>query len=400
MEVSKTDSAAVTPVIVKAGVATGFEGEYVNEIDAIKQSAKRELRNINTEQEAEERDRGDYVLRRMLIGLTLEKDSYEHVQAVINYFMEGLHVQPNYALVCEHDGPNFPHYHCLFQYPKSVTVHSKKAFFPHFERFVHSAQGYHDYCKGLDAKHQELKINCTVIFEEGTLRNNGGNMRASDIKGMTYTEIRENIDIRLQKMAMEIKNDDVARDKYFSMLDTIRKREKLMKPKVIYTTGASNAGKTYSNFENAVDHYKNEEITTIKFDKNGFAHVDGDAHNCKALIIKEFRDSSMPLDEFLDMTDGYGYRLNVKNGSHFIRPERIYIASVQPVCDLYSDATTRRGWETREQIYRRISICFCNQYADNGYHKYLIPRDEYDEFNYNNCDPEYIALTYKEINEC
>lgn len=216
---------------------------------------------------------------------------------------------------------------------------------------------------------------------------------------MTYDEIRQYVDIRLQNMAMKIHDDDIARDKYFNMLTTIRNREQLMKPKVIYTTGSSESGKTYTNYQNAVDKYKNEEITTIKFDKNGFAHVDGDVSNCKALVFKEFRDSSMSLDEFLDLTDGYGYRLNVKNGSHFVRPERVYIASVQPISDIYSDATNRRGWESRHQIYRRIGVYICQQKHDEQYHRYLIPREEYGEFNYNNCDPEYIAETYKTIME-
>lgn len=392
---SKTEKGEANPVILMAGFADAKGTNAQKMTPEI--AAKLELKKINDDQEADEEARGDYVMRRSMIGLTLEKRSYQEVVNVVNYFMERLAYEPNYALVCLHDGPNFPHYHCLFQFPKPVTVHSKKCYFPHFEKFVHSTQGYAKYCKGEDEKHQSLNIRCEIVHEDGKIRENGGTRSAAEWKNMSIEEIREKVDCRLQQMAEKIRNEDIAREKYYQMLNEIRNKQQLKKPKVIYTTGESGSGKTYGNFQHAVNHYENQDILTLKFDKNGYAHIDGDAARAKALVIKEFRDSSMSLDEFLDMTDGYGYRLNLKGSSAFIRPERIYIASVQPVKDLYDNACSKH-WEKRSQIYRRIDLYVCNTCKNDVREHFIVPKDDYKSFSADCTDYEWMKEKYNKIN--
>jgi hypothetical protein len=81
---------------------------------------------------------------------------------------------------------------------------------------------------------------------------------------------------------------------------------------------------------------------------NGFLNgYEGEKH----AVYDEFRDSSMPLCDFLLMTDKYSNRMNIKGGSCIFDVKILYITSIKSHLQLYQNAD-----ESREQINRRLSV--------------------------------------------
>lgn len=145
----------------------------------------------------------------------------------------------------------------------------------------------------------------------------------------------------------------------------------LRKPQVTYIYGASGSGKTYTALKMATEEYGLEDVATIRFDKNGFAHCNNPHAPC--LVWMEFRPSCLPAVDFLELTDGYGCHLNVKHGGMFIRPRSIYICSILAPSQIYRD-------EINEQFIRRITT-FVNK-DDNPYQNYVDDADLYTNFDF------------------
>lgn len=120
----------------------------------------------------------------------------------------------------------------------------------------------------------------------------------------------------------------------------------LEKPEIIYVYGDTGTGKTYFALQDALLHYGWNNVATIRFDKSGFAHCNDPQRPC--LVWMEFRPSCLDAASFLELTDGYGTHLNVKHGSMFIRPKRMYICSILPPQEIYRE-------EINQQFIRRIT---------------------------------------------
>ena len=278
--------------------------------------------------------------RKRLYALTLEKDAYTHWSDIYKYMTS--RKKPIYALVCHHDGPNFPHYHCLFQYDNPKVISSKNLFGAHIEEHVWSPQKYVDYCKGLDEKHKSLEINCRVVIESGELKQQGGS-RVKDLKSADIDEL----DWRMYHTATKIQEKERSKQGFFDMLDEIES-DSLQAPLIIYITGMSGHGKTYNAYKLALKLFKKDEIGRISFNNN-FATVDNPEGKC--FVIEEFRPSQLAAADFLQFTDKYGYHVNIKGGSVYLRPQSIIICSIFDVNDIYKD-------EINVQFQRRVSCIY------------------------------------------
>lgn len=122
--------------------------------------------------------------------------------------------------------------------------------------------------------------------------------------------------------------------------------DNLQKPEVIYIYGDSGTGKTYTAYKEALQMFGIDEVSTIKFDKNGYAHCNNPHADC--LVWMEFRPSCLAATDFLEFTDGYGTHLNVKYGGMYIRPKCLFICSVLHPSEIYRE-------EINVQFQRRIT---------------------------------------------
>lgn len=149
----------------------------------------------------------------------------------------------------------------------------------------------------------------------------------------------------------------------------------LEKPKIVYIHGQSGTGKSYYALQEAVRDYGVSNVSTLRFDKAGFAHCGNPQAPC--LVILEFRPSCIDAVTFLELTDGYGIHLNVKHGSVYIRTSCIYICSILHPQEIYKE-------EINKQFLRRITniinkdidpyVDFPN-YSDEGDSTIELPSD-------------------------
>ena len=282
--------------------------------------------------------------KKRMYAMTLEREAYTEWRKIDLYMRK--RKQPTYSLVCEHDGPDYPHIHCLYQYDKPKIVNSKFLFGAHIETKVWSPQKYVEYCKGLDEKHKSLGVNSTVIWEEGELRKAGGARTIGDVKKMSRDEIDE-LPVQLQNIATKIIREEQSKQSFFDMLDQIEKDD-LKGPTIIYITGMSGQGKTYNAYRLALKLFKKHEIGRISFNNN-FATVDNEEAKC--FVVEEFRPSQLHAADFLQFTDKYGYHVNIKGGSIYLRPQCIIICSIFEINDIYKD-------EINVQFQRRVSCVY------------------------------------------
>lgn len=294
--------------------------------------------------------------RKRIYAMTLEREAYVEWRKIDLYMRKNK--QPTYSLVCEHDGPDYPHIHCLYQYDKPKVINSKFLFGAHIETHVWSPQKYVEYCKALDEKHKSLGVNSTIIWEEGELRKAGGSHTIADLKAMSCEE-REQISMQYTNIVEKMNEKQKSQESFMSMLDEIDKDE-LKGPRIIYISGMSGQGKTYGAYKLALKLFKKHEIGRISFNNN-FATIDNPEGKC--FVIEEFRPSQLAAADFLQFTDKYGYHVNVKGGSVYLRPDCIIICSIFDIDQIYKD-------EINVQFQRRVTDKY---FADMGK---LIPAND------------------------
>lgn len=157
-------------------------------------------------------------------------------------------------------------------------------------------------------------------------------MNADDIPPQYY-----NIKTRIDQK----KHDE---DVFFQMLDEIE-NDKLKAPEVVYITGGTGKGKTYTAYKTALKEFEKSKIGKLTL-KNEFFDVINENADC--FIIEEFRPSQIKASDFLQLTDKYGFRCNVKGGFCTLRPKKIFICSIIPPEQIYKE-------EVNKQFMRRIS---------------------------------------------
>ena len=148
----------------------------------------------------------------------------------------------------------------------------------------------------------------------------------------------------LKRIKQEVDREAQDKQTFFDMLNEIREK-KLKAPIIIYITGGTGKGKTFKAYELATEKYTNEDIGKLTL-KNDFIDVVNESAKC--YIIEEFRPSQIKASDFLQLTDKYGYRANIKGGFITLRPEEIIICSIIPPEEIYKE-------EINQQFMRRIT---------------------------------------------
>lgn len=192
-----------------------------------------------------------------------------------------------------------------------------------------------------------FKNNYEYLTKEGPLTYEWGEKPHQGIK--TIKELRElpydETPPQYKRIKQEVDREYKDKKVFFDMLNEIRAK-KLKGPEIIYITGDPGKGKTYSAYEFAcLDYENNEDIGKLTL-KNDFIDITNE--DAKCFVIEEFRPSQIKATDFLQLTDKYGYRCNVKGSFRTLRPEKIYIASIIPPEKIYQE-------EVNQQFMRRIT---------------------------------------------
>ena len=212
---------------------------------------------------------------------------------------------------------------------------------------VDSPQGFIDYCKGLDAKHKALGVDCVVRLEEGSIRTNEKTRFKSiaEVERMSVTD-RKQLGIQYKNIIDKMNETERRESSFRNMLAEIRD-DKLEAPEVYYIEGQPGEGKTYGAYKLALSKFKLEEIGRIKF-CNQFAVID--IEDAKCFVIEEFRASDLRASELLQLMDKYGTNVNVKGGFVHLRPKCIIICSIFSPTELYKHD------ELSDQFIRRLKM--------------------------------------------
>lgn len=282
--------------------------------------------------------------RKRLFALTLEKEAYNQWSAIHAYMTK--RKKPTYLLVCHHDGPNYPHYHCLYQYDNPKNISSEYLFGAHIEEHVWSPQKYVDYCKGLDEKHQELGVNCRIVLEEGELKKAGGaRMTVEEAKSVDINQVPS----MMYKVIKQIQSDD--------RLEKQRHNRYIKDPDVQWHFGQTGSGKTYYPF---IHGYENcEEDGTKKVSDWGDA---------RKIVFEEFT-GSMPYDTLKRMCDKYHnyYKVRVLYGEKYVDFDSIWIAGPRPPWSIYTKQLLKD--ESINQLMRRLNwVVYEHKRVDDHYY--------------------------------
>lgn len=188
--------------------------------------------------------------------------------------------------------------------------------------------------------------NLRYLTKDGDLTFEYGERPHQGLK--TVKELREmNIDdVPPQYYNIKTKIDQKQHDEeiFFNMLDEIE-RDELKAPKIVYITGGTGKGKTYTAYKTALKEFNKTEIGKLTL-KNDFFDVVNESARC--FVIEEFRPSQIKASDFLQLTDKYGFRCNTKGGFATLRPEKIIICSIIPPEQIYKE-------EVNKQFLRRIT---------------------------------------------
>ena len=164
-----------------------------------------------------------------------------------------------------------------------------------------------------------------------------------EVKEMT-PEQREDMGIQYLKAIEQINRKEKDENNFLNMLEEIE-HDELKAPTIIYITGGTGKGKTYKAYKLALEKYDKHDIGKLTL-KNEFFDVINESAKC--YVIEEFRPSQIKASDFLQLTDKYGYRANVKGGFVSLRPEMIIICSIIRPEKIYKE-------EVNQQFIRRIT---------------------------------------------
>lgn len=198
-------------------------------------------------------------------------------------------------------------------------------------------------CRGSNKQNIDyVKKDGQVLDEIGEVpRERGGSHTVGELREIENpTELDYKEYNTWEKIHRKIEEERV----FDEMLSEIE-RDELKAPKIIYITGGTGKGKTYSAYKDALKNFKKEDIGKITIENN---FIDVTKEHAKCFVIEEFRPSQIKAANFLQLTDKYGYRANVKGGFVTLRPECIYICSIIHPNYIYHE-------EVNEQFLRRIT---------------------------------------------
>lgn len=221
------------------------------------------------------------------------------------------------------------HYHVYVHFRNMIKLSPKKCCGAHIE----IARG-------------SPKQNITYLTKEGEpyleygTRPHQGMITVGELKEMASDEVPA----QYARIKADIDRKQKDESDFEQMLDEILNNE-LKAPEIVYITGDTGKGKTYTAYKMALEKYKKNEIGKLTL-KNDFFDVINEKAKC--FVIEEFRPSQIKASDFLQLTDKYGYRANIKGGFISLRPEMIIICSIIPPQYIYKE-------EVNKQFIRRIT---------------------------------------------
>lgn len=238
----------------------------------------------------------------------------------------------SYFISCKEKAPTTGHEHI------HIYVHFSSTY--RLSKKIMAIGAHVEICKG------SPKQNIAYIKKDGEILDEIGELPHQGI--MSVKELREanvdDVNPHLYRIKKEIDAEKHDEEVFFNMLDEIEKDE-LKAPKIIYITGGSGKGKTYTAYKTALKEYAKQDIGKLTLN-NDFVDIVNEKAKC--FVIEEFRPSQMKASNFLQLTDKYGYRCNIKGGFCTLRPECIIICSILPIEDIYRD-------EHNKQFKRRVT---------------------------------------------
>lgn len=191
-----------------------------------------------------------------------------------------------------------------------------------------------------------FKDNLQYLTKDGDLTFEWGERPHQGLKTVKELKEMDIDDIPPQYYNIKTKLDQKKHDEdvFFQMLDEIE-HDELKAPEIVYITGGTGKGKTYSAYKQALNEFDKSKIGKLTL-KNEFFDVVNE--NAECFVIEEFRPSQIKASDFLQLTDKYGFRCNVKGGFCTLRPKKIIICSIIPPEQIYKE-------EINKQFLRRIT---------------------------------------------
>lgn len=221
------------------------------------------------------------------------------------------------------------HYHIYVHFKNMIKLSIKKCCGAHIE-FVRGS--YEDNLKYFTKQ--------GPLTEEFGEKPHQGLKTVAQLKEMDINEVPP----QYYRIKKEIDAEEQDENNFFEMLDEI-KNDNLKAPEIIYITGGTGKGKTYTAYKLALEKYDKHDIGKLTL-KNEFFDVINKAAKC--FVIEEFRPSQIKASDFLQLTDKYGYRANIKGSFVSLRPEMLIICSILAPEQIYKE-------EVNQQFLRRIT---------------------------------------------
>ena len=251
-------------------------------------------------------------------------------------------MKPNYALVCKHDGPEYEHIHCFYQYKNNKKISGDRLLGAHIETHVWSPQKYVAYCKGEDDKHKSLGVKAKILVEEGELKQAGGNRT---VKALREADIEE-VNPMLYRIKKELDEKKLEEDEWEQIIQDVWD-DKLEKTKFIYVHGKPGNGKTYGAIKWCKDKYERNDIGRCSIIDGYFSFIKPHA---KVMLVPEFKDDCCKPSQFLTFTDKYGDKTNIKHGDVWTHYEVLIVCSSVYPQNLWPGSKDVNRWE----LIRRI----------------------------------------------
>lgn len=239
-----------------------------------------------------------------------------------------------YFISCKELAPttNHEHIHIYICFSTPIKLSLNKICGAHIEKCRGSHKQNIDY----------IRKDGDIIEEYGEEpRERGGSHTVAELEQIDKPD---DLDWKEYNVWTKIKAKKDDRNIFITMLDEISKDE-LKSPTIFYITGGTGKGKTYKAYKMALERYEKEYIGKLTL-KNEFIDIINE--NAKCYVIEEFRPSQIKASDFLQLTDKYGYRCNIKGGFKTLRPECIIICSIIPPTEIYKE-------EVNKQFLRRIT---------------------------------------------
>lgn len=238
----------------------------------------------------------------------------------------------DYFISCLEEAPTTGHEHI------HIYVHFKQPY--KLSQKILKIGAHVEICKGSPKQNIEYIRKDGNILDEWGEEPHQGKLTVNELKNMDAGEVSP----FLYRIKKEIDSEEKDLETFMEMLEEIE-NDNLKAPKIIYITGGTGKGKTYTAYKIALKDYKKEEIGKLTLNNN---FIDITNKNAKCFVIEEFRPSQIKASDFLQLTDKYGYRANIKGGFMTLRPEEIIICSIKDPTEIYKD-------EVNEQFLRRIT---------------------------------------------